>query len=116
MNVILLLEKFEKVLAEINEVELSGGHIAPYSGFIKKLQQMVKLQSVSLHLERAQKSYVNEKDISEKSLLFDAYRKIKASNISDEDLKSANLQDYTTGNNLTSISIELRLAALGGKE
>jgi hypothetical protein len=115
MNLILTLEKFEKILTEIMKVDTPDGHIASYASFIEKLQGMVKAQSVSLHLERAKKSYVNQKEITEKDLLFGAYRKIKASNITDEDLRTANLQDYTTGNNLTLASIEQRLMALGWK-
>lgn len=115
MNLILTLEKFEKTLTEIMKVDSPEEHITPYASFIEKLQGMVKTQWVSLHLERAKKSYVNEKEIIEKDLLFAAYRKIKASNITDEDLRTANLQDYTTGNNLTSANIEQRLMALGWK-
>ncbi len=118
MNLILTLENFEKTLAEVkkNDSARNSNIKTKYEGFIEKLQLMVKTQSVGLHLERAQKNYVNEKEISEKDLLFNAYCKIKGSDITDEDLRTANLQDYTTGNNLTLASIEQRLTALGWKE
>jgi hypothetical protein len=103
MNLIHTLENFEKALAEIVNVDSvkDRNSMNMYESFIEKLIQMVKTQSVSLHLERAQKNYVNEKEIIDKDFLFSAYRKIKASNISDEDLPVANLEDFTTGNNLT---------------
>lgn len=114
MNLIQTLEKFEKNLAEIIKVK-SSNSIKTHHSFIEGLIGMVKMQSVSLHLERAQKSYVNEKEIIEKDLLFSAYRKIKASDITDEELSIANLQDYTSGHNLTLAGIEQRLMALGWK-
>lgn len=115
MNLILALEDLESVLAEIkkNDGAKIYNIIANCGDFIDKLQVMVKIQSVGLHLERAQKYYVNEKEIAEKGLLFNAYCKIKRNNISDADLQTANLQDYITGNNLRLAGIEQRLAALG---
>lgn len=117
MNLILTLENFEKALAEIMNVDSvkDRNTMIISNFFIEKLIEMVNMQSVRLHLERAQKNYVNEKEIIEKDLLFSAYRKIKASNKSDEDLRVANLEDYTTGSNLTLVGIEQRLMALGWK-
>lgn len=117
MNLILTLEKFEKSLAEINNVDLvkDRDRMNSHKSFIEILIRMVKMQLVSLHLERAQKNYVIKKEIIEKDLLFGAYRKIKASNITDEELRIANLQDYTTGHNLTLANIKQRLMALGWK-
>lgn len=117
MNLILKLEQFEQALAEIKKVKSIKDHetIKTHEGFIAKLQQMVKAQAVRLHLERAEKNYDNEKNIIEKDMLFGAYSKIKTSNLSNEDLKTAALADYVTGDTLTLERVEQRLAALGWK-
>ncbi|WP_138431883.1 hypothetical protein [Fodinibius saliphilus] len=117
MNLILTLENFEKALAEIIKVDSvkDGNTMIISKNFIEKLIEMVNMQSVRLHLESAQKNYVYEKKIVEKDFLFSAYRKIKASKMTNKDLRVANLQDYTTGQNLTSAGIEQRLMELGWK-
>ncbi len=103
MNLILTLENLERALSKIKKTDSSKIRdlITNFDDSMDKLQLMVKTQSIGLQLERAQKYYVNEKEISEKDLLFNAHCKIKGNNISDADLKTANLLDYTTGNNLT---------------
>jgi len=117
MNLIILLESFEKMLAEVKSIKFKEVHniTRNHDQFIDQLRLKIKFQKVGLHLGRAQKYFGNEKKIPEKDALFSVYCEIKECAISDADLKTAKLQDYTTGNNLTLAGVEQRLMQLGWK-
>lgn len=111
----LALENLEQTLADIKQIDPAKGRsiMTDYDNFINEFQLVVKAKSVSPLLEKAKRYYFNEKKVLEMNLLFSAYCKIKASNLSNEDLRAANLADYTTGDSLTSEAVEQRLTELG---
>lgn len=116
MDLELRLEKMEQTLADIRQIDPVKGRniMMNYDELINDFHQLVvKGKSVRLLLEKAKQHYFNEKEILEMNLLFNAYCKIKENNISDEELRTANLQNYITGNILTLEGLEQRLTALG---
>jgi hypothetical protein len=117
MDLELKLENLERTLDDIEQIDPAKGRniMTNYDDFINEFQLMVKVKSVGSLLEKAKQYYFNEKKVVEMDLLFSAYCKIKASNLSNNDLRNAKLADYTTGNTLTLEGIEQRLTALGWK-
>lgn len=117
MNMAISIEKLEDTLSEIKRIGPSKGRkiITNYDNLVDNLQLMVKVKAVSSELEKAQKYYINDQEKIEKNFLFNAYCTVQENNISDADLETAKLQDYTTGNSLTRAGIERRLAELGWK-
>lgn len=111
------LENLEQTLAGIKQIDPAKGRniMTNYYDFINKFQLVVKAKSVGSLLEKAKQYYFNENEILEMNLLFSAYCNIKASNLSNEDLRAATLADYITGNTLTLEGVEQRLTALGWK-
>ncbi len=112
------LENMEETLADIKQNDPAKGDniTTDYNDIINDFHQLVvKAKSVSSLLEKANYYYLNEKKVLELNLLFNAYCKIKANNLNDEDLSTASLNDYTNGNTLTLEAVEQRLAALGWK-
>ncbi|WP_445663943.1 hypothetical protein [Fodinibius sp. AD559] len=110
------LENVEQTLAAIKQIDPAKGRniMMNYDELINDFHQLVvKDKSISLLLEKGKKHYLNEKEILEMNVLFSAYCKIKARNLSNEDLKATTLVDYTTGNPLTLEGIEQRLTTLG---
>lgn len=118
MDLELRLENMEQTLADIKQADSAKSRNikADFGEFMNDFHQLVvKAQSVGSFLEKAKQYYSNEKEILEMNVLFNAYCKIKASNLSNDDLAAATLADYTTGNTLTLEGIEERLMALGWK-
>lgn len=117
MDLELRLENSEQIFADIKQIDSAKVRniMTDYDDFINKFQLVVKAISVGSFLEKAKQYYFNENKVREMYLLSSAYSKIKASNLSNEDLRAANLQDYTTGKILTLEGIEQRLATLGWK-
>lgn len=115
MDIAPTLKNLEQTLADVKQIDPAKARniITNYDEFIHEFQQVVKAKSVSSLLGKAKQYYFNEKEILEMNLLFSAYCKIKASNLNNEDLATANLVDYTTGDTLTLEGIEQRLMALG---
>ncbi len=111
------LDNLEQTLADVKQIDPATGRniMTNYDHFINEFQLVVKAKSVGALLEKARQYYFNEKEILEMNLLFRAYCKIKASNLSNEDLRATTLTDYTTGDTLTLEAIEQRLMALGWK-
>ncbi|MFH5830931.1 hypothetical protein [Halalkalibaculum sp. DA384] len=118
MDLELRLKKLEQTLARIKQTDPDKGSniMSDYNDFMDDFHQLVvRPQSVSLLLEKARHYYLNEKEMLEMNVLFNAYCKIKANNLCNEDLRTANLQNYITGNSLTLTGLEQRLMALGWK-
>ncbi|NGP75672.1 hypothetical protein G3570_03450 [Balneolaceae bacterium YR4-1] len=109
------LETLENTLADINQIDPAKGRsiMTTYDKFTDDFRQVIKFKQIGLIMEKAGQYYFNKKEILEMNLLFTAYCKIKASNLSNEDLKASTLDDYTSGNTLTLEGIEQRLMALG---
>ncbi len=117
MNMTPTLENMEQTLADIKQIDPAKRRtiMTNYDDFINEFHLLIKAKSIGSLLEKAKQYYFNEKRILEMNILFSAYRKIKESNLSNEDLSAAILTDYTTGNTLTLEGIEKRLTALGWK-
>jgi hypothetical protein len=113
-----ILENLERTFADIKQIDPAKGRkvMTNYDDFINKYQLVVKVKSVGSLLKKARQYYFNENKIREMNLLFSTYCEIKANNLSNEDLRAANLADYITGNNLTLEEVEQRLTALGWKK
>ncbi len=111
------LENLEQTLADIKQIDPAKGRniMTNYDDFVNEFQLVVKAKSVGPLLEKAKQHYFNEKKVLEMNVLFSAYCEIKASKLSNEDLRAASLTDYTTGDTLTLEGIEQRLTALGWK-
>ncbi len=112
-----LMVEIDENLLEIRNIDPATGRkiMTNYDDFIDTLNRMIKVKPVNEHLRKA--AFYNRKSnkFFEKNSLFNARCEIKEHNISDEDLRTVNLQDYITGNILTLTGIKQRLAALGWK-
>ena len=112
------LEILEQTLANIKQIDSDKGRniMAEYSDFVDDFHQLVVgAKSIRLLLEKAEQYYFDDKKILEMNLLFNAYCKIKAGNLSNKDLSTVSLVNYATGKPLTLDGIEQRLTTLGWK-
>ncbi|MDX1641365.1 MAG: hypothetical protein R3220_06690 [Balneolaceae bacterium] len=109
--------KLEETLLKIRNTDPATGRkiMTNYNDFIDTLNRMIKVQPVSEHVGKAAFYYHKHNKFFEKNSLFNARCEIKENNISDEDLRTTNMQDYITGNILTLSGIEQRLTELGWK-
>ena len=111
------LEHLEETFAEIKNIDPATGRnkMTNYDNFIEGFQRAINIISVRVCLEKAENFYADKKEINEKEWLFNAFSTIKENNISNEDLRTVPVVDYTTGNILTLSDIEQRLEDLGWK-
>jgi hypothetical protein len=87
-----------------------------YDSLLNRIQHMVSVKSVHMHVAKAHNYYTDKNTIGEKKALIRALNDMSSRNITDKDLADANLKDYRSDATLSLAAIKDRLHELGWSE